>query len=78
MELVQIFSLLGALMQLVVYGSMQTKRIEVESHLYQGFNTIGSLIMATVSIVIGSYGFLLLEGSWMLISAFGWYKYYKK
>ncbi len=77
MELVQIFSLLGAFLQLLVYGLMQDGRIQVESYFYQSFNTIGSAIMFTVSVIIVNYGFAVMEGTWCVISAYGLYKTYK-
>jgi uncharacterized membrane protein len=76
--LIQAFSLLGAFLQLLVYALMQTNRIKPESYFYQSFNTIGSFIMFSVSIQLNSWGFALMEGSWMCISAYGWYKTYKQ
>ena len=71
------FSLLGAFLQLLVYGLMQINKIKVESYFYQSFNTIGSLIMSCVSFYIMNYGFLLMEGTWFVISLIGLYKTYK-
>jgi hypothetical protein len=77
MEIIQMLSLVGAGLQLFVYILMQTKKIIPESYLYQSFNTIGSMIMFTVSSILLSYGFMIMEGTWMLVSAYGWYQLYR-
>ena len=78
MELVQIFSLLGAFIQLVAFFYLQKGTINTDNIYYQYANLIGSLTMFCVSIYIVSYGFAVMEGSWACVSLYGLIKYYNK
>lgn len=68
---IQIVSLLGALLQLVVYALMQLGRLASASYPYQLANVSGSLLMTIVASINREYGFILMEGVWFLTSAYG-------
>ncbi|MFM7314369.1 MAG: hypothetical protein ACKO0M_14605 [Cyanobium sp.] len=68
---VQIVSLLGALLQLVVYALLQLGRLASASYPYQLANVSGSLLMTIVATINREYGFILMEGVWFLTSAYG-------
>ena len=68
---VQILSLLGALMQLLVYALMQVGRLSSASYPYQLGNVIGSLLMTIVATLNHEYGFILMEAVWCLTSTYG-------
>ena len=68
---VQVLSLLGALLQLIVYALMQLGRLACASYPYQLANVSGSLMMTVVATINREYGFILMEGVWCLTSAYG-------
>jgi hypothetical protein len=78
MELVQIFSLLGAFIQLVAFYYLQRGLIDTDNIFYQYANLIGSSVMFCVSLQLNSWGFALMEGSWAAVSLYGLIKYYKR
>lgn len=68
---VQLVSLLGASLQLVVYALMQLGRLGTATMAYQLANTVGSLLMTLVATINREYGFILMEGAWFLTSSVG-------
>lgn len=70
-DLVQIVSILAALLQLVAYALMQLRRLQADTYTYQLCNVVGSFLMTNVAIINREYGFILMEGVWFLTSAYG-------
>lgn len=68
---VQLVSLLGAVMQLLVFAMMQLGRLSTSSYPYQLANVIGSLLMTIVATLNREYGFILMEAVWCLTSVYG-------
>jgi len=60
----QIVSLMGALMVLVAYGLIQSGVWRELDRGYLAFNIVGSLLLGIVAIADQRMGFILLEFAW--------------
>jgi hypothetical protein len=59
----------GSLLILTAFAAAQTRLLDVRSFTYLGLNVVGSAVLAVVALLHASWGFLLLEGSWAIVSA---------
>jgi hypothetical protein len=66
----QAFSFVGAMMILVAYVGQQMKWMNPESALYNILNIIGSAILCYIAFFPFKLGFVVLEGTWVLISIY--------
>jgi hypothetical protein len=64
----QAISVLGALLVLAAYGANQLGWTDTSNLPYQLSNLVGAGILAIVAVVEGQIGFILLEGTWTLVS----------
>jgi len=69
--ILQLVSILGAMLVLAAFAAQQFKRLEAETKTYQILNLIGGFCLATTAVATRQYGFILMEGSWTVISAWG-------
>jgi hypothetical protein len=69
--MLQVVSLLGALLILLPFAASQLGRLAVQSRRYQALNLVGSGALTLVAVVGRQYGFILLEGVWALMSLYG-------
>lgn len=67
----QAIQLLGAILILVPFAAVQLKRMEVASVPYQTMNLVGSAILTATAAMSAQYGFILLEGTWAIMSLIG-------
>lgn len=72
--MIQIVSIVGALLILLPFGGSQLGRMSTESLAYQVMNLVGAALLTTVAIIESQYGFILLEGTWTVMSAIGLWK----
>ncbi|WP_028920963.1 CBU_0592 family membrane protein [Pseudonocardia acaciae] len=69
MDLVDIIEIGGSLLILLAFGAAQLRRLDMHSLTYLVLNLVGSATLAVIALAQHSWGFLLLEGSWAIVSA---------
>ena len=67
----QFLSLIGAALVLTAYFGSQSKKISEVSLFYYALNFFGSGILAVLSWRMKQYGFVLINGAWVLITVTG-------
>ena len=70
----QVISIAGAGVILIAYALHQTKRLHAETYSYQGLNLIGGILLCITAVAGRQYGFIILEGIWAILSAWGMVK----
>lgn len=63
--------LLGAALILSAFTLAQMGRLQTSSLAYLALNVAGAGMLAVAAAVDGDVGFLVLEGVWTLVSAYG-------
>jgi hypothetical protein len=66
--LTQAASLAGAAMILAAYVALQRGWLPREDRRYNALNFAGSALLTWVAVEARNWGFILLEGSWALLS----------
>jgi uncharacterized membrane protein len=68
MRTVDVIEIVGALLILAAFAGSQLRRMDPHSIGYLILNTLGAGILAGIAAVDRSWGFLLLEGTWTVVS----------
>ncbi|RZU12390.1 hypothetical protein EV645_5659 [Kribbella rubisoli] len=71
MHVLDVLEIVGAVTILLAFAAAQAGRLRQRTITYQLLNLIGSGVLATIAAIQLSWGFLLLEGSWAVISLIG-------
>lgn len=69
--LLQAVSVFGALLVLGGFTANQFGRTDASSLAYQLVNLVGSGVLTLVAVIEVQWGFILLEGTWALVSLWG-------
>jgi hypothetical protein len=67
----QLIQIVGALLILAAFAAVQFDRMRPDSRLYLALNLVGSIILAVLALAAAQWGFVLLEGVWAIVSAWG-------
>jgi membrane-bound ClpP family serine protease len=67
----QVIQVVGALLILVAFTAVQLQRMRPDSRLYLALNLVGSAVLAVLAFLGSQWGFVLLEGVWAIVSAWG-------
>jgi hypothetical protein len=65
---VDVVEILGALLVLSAFAATQLRRMHPHSTGYLALNTLGAGTLAVIAGLHHSWGFLLLEGTWAVVS----------
>jgi hypothetical protein len=69
--MLQAVSILGALLILLAFAANQLGRVDNSNLSYQVANLVGSGVLTVVAVIEAQLGFILLEGTWALVSLWG-------
>jgi hypothetical protein len=67
----QAIQIVGALMVLAGFTGLQMGKISPISRTYLVLNLFGAAILTTLGVIEEQWGFVLLEGVWTIVSAWG-------
>jgi len=67
----QLVQIAGSLLVLAAFAAAQFGRVGTNSLSYLVANAVGSGVLAVLAFLEQQWGFLILEGSWSLVSLFG-------
>ena len=67
----QVIQVVGAMLVLAGFAGAQFGALSTESRVYLLLDLVGSAVLTVLAAIDRQYGFLLLEGVWALVSAWG-------
>jgi hypothetical protein len=68
MTLFDLIEIVGSLLILAAFTAAQRGLLDVRSPAYLVLNVAGSAVLAMIALSHRSWGFLLLEGTWAVVS----------
>ncbi len=73
-----LIGIIGVGIILLAYFLQIVSVISAKSKLFLALNIIGSALACYASILINYWPFVILEGTWCIVSIFGLIKYFRK
>ena len=73
-----IIGFIGVAILLIAYFLNLNNKIEKDSLVYLQMNFIGAGLACLASVLMNYWPFIILEGCWTIVSAFGIFKYFKQ
>jgi hypothetical protein len=67
----QAIQIIGALIILGAFAASQLGELPSDSRIFLLLNVVGSVVLGIIAVVEGQIGFILLEGVWAAVSAWG-------
>lgn len=67
----QAIQILGAALILIAYTLQHMKHVHAETASYLAMNLAGGILLCIAAVAARQYGFIILEGSWAVLSAMG-------
>ena len=65
-------------MVLFAYAAHQMERMRKETYTYQWLNLCGGALLVAAAITTRQAGLILMEGAWVVISAYGLVKVWRR
>jgi hypothetical protein len=78
MTTTDIIGFIGVAILLIAYFLNLTDKIGKDSLVYLQMNCIGAGLACLASVLMKYLPFIILEGCWTVVSAFGIFKYFKQ
>ncbi len=69
--LMQVISIVGAVLVLGAYAAHQLERLPRETYTYQLMNLFGGASLFAAATLTGQFGLMIVEGAWAVISLGG-------
>ena len=68
MTFIDLIEVAGSLLILSAFAAAQKHLLDIQSVTYLALNIAGSTVLAVIALLQQSWGFLLLEGTWAVVS----------
>ena len=78
MTFTDLVGFIGVAILLIAYFLNLNNNIEKESLAYLQMNFFGAALACLASVLMKYWPFIILEGCWTIVSAFGIFKYFKQ
>jgi hypothetical protein len=78
MTLTDVIGFIGVAILLIAYFLNLNSTVRKDSLVYLQMNCIGAGLACLASIMMQYWPFIILEGCWTIVSAFGIFKYFKQ
>ncbi|HWS60968.1 MAG TPA: hypothetical protein VN182_08570 [Flavobacterium sp.] len=78
MTTTDIIGFIGVTILLIAYFLNLTNKLQKDSLIYLQMNCIGAGLACLASVLMNYWPFIILEGCWTLVSAFGIFQYLKR
>ena len=70
----QLIQIVGAALILIAYALQHMKHLHAETASYLAMNLAGGVLLCIAAVAARQYGFIILEGSWAVLSGMGLYR----